>query len=471
MKVLVITLAILLLSGCTTLKRERADLGIPASYQHGGKEGGEIPDRWWEEFGDEEINRLVAEVIERNYDIRIAAERVAEVRAELRKAGALLYPSIEFQTNLARQKQLLSTSGTIYSSSISVTLLPSYEIDLWGKLSSGKKAKVAELLSSEENYRAVIQGAIADAISLYLEMEGIERKIGILKERLRIAKLNLKVVEGRYRRGLISYLDLLQARTHLKEVESQFPFLYRQLKDVQQRLAILSGRYPETRKERSQPVDYFRVLPPVPPGLPSQLLLRRPDIRAKERQMEALYQSLRMARAARFPIINLTGSYGFRSNQLKALFNPENRLWQIALGIVSPIFDAGKLRAEEEAQAARYREGIIDYARTVLQAFYEVESGLAKREELYRERERLLDLLSEAIKAWQVAQERYRQGLIDLLRVLDLEDRVFQTRERMVDVETAILKNRVFLYRALGGGWDQKGPEVKGIKAKGRDGG
>ncbi len=445
-------LLLLVLYGCSPLGKEGIDLAIPPAYRSGRAIEGRIGERWWEEFGDVELNRLVSRVVERNHDIRMAAERVKEARAELAKEGALLYPSIQFEGSLSRQKQVLSGT-TIHSSSLSVTLLPSYEIDLWKGLSSARKERLEMLLSKEEVYRAVIQGAIADAVNLYLEMVGVERKIALKKERLKIADQNLRIIEERYSRGLASFLDLLQARMNLKEIEAELPPLYRHLKDTQQRLSVLSGTYPEVRKEREHPGDYFKVLPPVPSGLPSELLLRRPDIRAKEREMEALYQSLKVARAARFPSISLTGSLGFRSNQLKTLFDPENRLWQIALGLVTPVFDGGRLKAEEDAARSRYREKTIEYAKTVLQAFYEVESGLAKREELYREREALLRLLSRSERTWKVALDRYQRGLIDLLRVLDLEDRVFRTRERIVDVETAILKNRVFLYRALGGGW------------------
>jgi multidrug efflux system outer membrane protein len=273
------------------------------------------------------------------------------------------------------------------------------------------------------------------------------------------------MVESRYRMGLVSYLDLIEAKGNLSEAEALLPLLYQNLYDTQQRLALLTGQYPTTYPENSHDKNYFNLLEPVPPGLPSELLLRRPDIRAAEARINRMYEMLKSARASRFPSITLTGSYGWASTSLSNLFRPENELWQIASGILEPIFDAGKLKKEEQEALSRYREALIFYSKTVLNAFYEVENALLNRKLLLERRNQLLKVLENAKTEEKTSTAQYIRGLTDLLSVLRAKDRRFAAEESLIDVETLILLNRVSLYRALGGGWQSL--NKKGVKRNG----
>ena len=284
-------------------------------------------------------------------------------------------------------------------------------------------------------------------------MESWERRIKIKVDSIENYRLSLAFIERRYQGGLTSILDLRQARRTLARARATLPSLRQELGAVQQKLAVLLGRYPLTRPPRPQPEEYFKRLAPVPPGIPSELLLRRPDIREAEARLRALNARVGMAKASRFPRITLTGSFGYSSEELGQLVHPQSELWNLALGVVQPLFDAGKLKAEQKAAEARYQQGVSEYAKTVLTAFSEVESSLLTRKEQLIRRDRELNFLKEARATQKIAQNQYKSGLADYLTVLSSQQIRFNAEENLVLVDLAILSNRVTLYRVLGGGW------------------
>ena len=189
----------------------------------------------------------------------------------------------------------------------------------------------------------------------------------------------------------------------------------------------------------------------MPPGLPSELLMRRPDIRAAEANLKALTDRIGVAKAARFPRISLTGSYGYASTELDGLLNPGSLLWNIAAGLVQPLFDAGKLKANQRAAEARLKSGLTQYTKTVLRAFSDVEEALLTRKEQLDRRKRVAHFVEEARATQRVAEGRYQRGLTDYLSVLEAQQTRFQAEQNLVLVDLAILTNRVNLHRALGG--------------------
>jgi multidrug efflux system outer membrane protein len=404
---------------------------------------------------------VVEEALRNNLDIERATARILEVRAQFIQTRADRFPQLGFQAQVQRQRQSLeslvpSLQGQQDRETIdsySLALPASFELDLWGRLARAEEAALAELLRAEENRRTISQTVVADTISLYLLIESLERRIQITEESIDSFRRNVTLVENRYKRGLISILDVRQARRILTQAEATLPDLRQELGTTQQRLTVLLGRYPESRAKRDQPEDYYRYLDPVPPGLPSDLLLRRPDIRAAESRLKALNAQVGVAKASRFPRITLTGSFGYKSTELDELFSPHSQLWNLALGMVQPLFDAGKLKAGQEAAEARYRQGIAEYAKQVLTAFSEVEGALLTRKEQLERRERFLKFLNEARATQEVAESRYGRGLVGYLSVLDAQQTRFVAEQNLVQVELAIFTNRVNLHRALGGGW------------------
>lgn len=446
----------------------RPDTGIqvPAAYQYDSSEFTmpEPEDQWWRVFNDPELNLLVEEVLRNNLDIKIATAAVLEVRAQLVSTRADRFPQVDVQGQAERQQLPKGTSVDRTFSSYDLVLPASFEVDLWGRLARAEEAARANLLQAEENRRTVAQTVVAEAVTLYLQMESFERAIEIAERLVESFSRSLTLVESRYKRGLTSVLDVRQARRVLAGAESTLPTLRQNLGTTQQALAVLLGRYPETRPPRLQPEDYYRRLEPVPPGLPSELLLRRPDIRAAEAQLMALNSLVGVAKASRFPRIVLTGSYGYTSEDLDRLFKPENELWSIALGLVQPLFDAGKLQAGQRAAEARYQQGVVEYAKTVLTAFAEVEGAFLIREEQLKRREYVVTFLREAREAQRLAESRYEKGLVDFLTVLDTQRSRFEAEGDLVEVDFILLNNRVNLHRALGGGWADPGPVMLGKK-------
>ena len=455
-----------LLNGCIKMGPDfrRPDTGIqvPGFYQYAptNQEIQWPEEKWWRVFRNPEINRLVEEALKNNLDIRNATARILEVQSQLVNVRAERLPNLNFQGQVQRQRrtmeiptQIGTQQQTQRTTTHNLSLAASFELDLWGRLARAEEAALANLLQAEENRQTVAQTVVAETIILYLQMEAVERQLQITKESIKSYQSNLDLVERRYERGLTSILDVRQARRILARAEVLLPSLRQDLGTIQQKMAVLLGRYPKTRSPRLQRKDYFKFLAPVPPGLPSELLLRRPDIRQAEAELMALNAKVGVAKASRFPDIMLTGSSGYASDELSQLFRPESFLWSLAAGFAQPLFDAGRLKANQRAAEARYQQGVTRYAKKVLSAFSEVEKALLTRKEQLERRDRTLKFLIEARATRKVAETRYMRGLVDYLTVLEAQQTEFQAEENLVLVDLAIMSNRVTLHRVLGGGW------------------
>jgi len=464
--------AVLSLGGCIKLGPDyrRPDIGVqvPETYQQAPEktEPNETDDKWWNIFNDPELNQIVEEALRNNLDIKKSTAAIQVVRAQLVTTRADRFPRVGFQGQGERQRlpKQVSQQGRNVSTdreidTYAMSLPASFEVDLWGRLARAEEAARANLLQAEENRHTVAQTVVGETISLYLQIESFERGIQIAEKLIETIRHSLTLVENRYERGLSSILDLRQARRTLARAEATLPTLRQSLGTTQQRLAVFLGRYPKTRPPRHQPDDYFKRLDPVPSGLPSELLLRRPDVRAAEAQLVALNAEIGVRKASRFPRITLTGAYGYSSDELNRLFRAENELWNIALGITQPLFDAGKLEAGQREAEARYQQGVAEYAKSILTAFSEVESAFLTREEQIKRRDFIVSFVREARATQRIAENRYKRGLADYLTVLDSQQTRFEAERDLLEVDLAIMNNRVTLHRALGGGWAKLPPQ------------
>lgn len=416
---------------------------------------------WWQIFDDPEIDRLVENVVTNNLDIQKAAARVLEAQSVFSQIRADQYPNLNLSVEAGRRSYatinpLTGNAGTKVSDEYSLSLPAAFEVDLWGRLARSTEAAKAQLLSTEENRRTVVQTMIAEAVTLYLNIESTERQIQVNNRSVDAFRKSLEIVEGRYRRGLTTILDVRQASRILAQAESQLPALTAALGIQNQSLAILQGQYPTNKPAKDPGPDYFRLPPDIPPGLPSDLIKRRPDIIAAEGSLHAACAQIGVTEAARFPQIKLTGTFGYASDELNSLFDPKSELWRIAAGGMQSVFDAGKLAANQRAAEARYEQALADYAKTVLLAFGEVEGSLLNRKEKIERRNRLLKYRDEAAATLDVAYDRYSRGLVDYLTVLDSQQVRINAEIQLIAVEFEILSNHVSLCRALGGGWDLK---------------
>jgi multidrug efflux system outer membrane protein len=456
------------LNGCINLgpDYQRPELGveIPGSYQNDRSEqvlNPVIEDLWWQDFDDPELNELVEAVLKRNWDLKQATARILESRAQYVQVSADRWPQVGLNYDWDKRR----TIGDVFGRGSTITThqltFPAiFEIDLWRRLAKASEAARNDILVNEENRRTIAQTLVAETINLYLQIEASERRLQIADQSIEAFKRSLQFVDTRYKRGLTSALDVRQARRLLAGAETRVPQLQQQLGILQQQLSVLLGRYPETRPARPQPADYYRQPDPVPTGLPSTLLLRRPDIRAAEAQLVALNQRIGLAKAARFPSITLTGSYGWNADGKDRLFKSDSVIWNISAGIVQPLMDADRLKARQRGVEAQYQQAISDYASAILNAFAEVEGALLTRKKQLERREREIIFLEEARATQRVAQNRYIKGLSEYLDVLDAQQTRFTAEDNLALVDLNILTNRVNLHRALGGSWAVPEPIV-----------
>ncbi len=472
----------LAIPGCLRLgpDYERPDTGLnlPDKYLSAVVDGirpketsRDSDDNWWEEFEDPRLNQVIANVITGNPDIRKAAASVLEAHALKVQARAARFPALGLDAQAGRQKQpminpLTEDNIVIKSDSFSLAFPASFEVDLWGRLLRASQAARADLLAAEENSRTIAQSLIAEAVSRYFSMQSLTEQLQITRQLTKTIQESLDLVENRYRLGLASILDVHQARQALAQYQAEIPSLVEALGRARQSLAVLQGVYPSVEEINPVRPGRFVLPPPVPAGLPSDLLQRRPDIRAAEAALEAACARIGVARANRFPRISLTGSFGYASDELDFLFKPESELWQIGAGIFQPLFDAGKLKAIEKAARARYQQQLADYAKTLLTAFAEVEGALLTREQQIERLDRLQIFYNEANATQETALDRYQRGLIDYMNVLDAQQAVFQAEISLTKTRYQIYTNRISLYRALGGNWEQEAtgerPHVNG---------
>lgn len=433
---------------------------VPPAYDQGKQT---VPyadlDRWWEQFGDPQLNQVVQDVIKRNLNLEEATARVLELRAAFVKSRSERFPTVTLQGTAQKQRSVnsvsLPTTQTISAEgeSYNLSLAATFEVDLWGKLARSEAAARADLLQAEENRRTVAQTVVASAVTSYFNIRALQRRLVVNQNSLIAYGKSVTFVDGRYRRGLTSALDLRQARRSLAQAKAERPSLEQSLGLAKQDLAVLLGRYPQIKPDPDPGIDYLAHMRPVPPGLPSELLLRRPDLQAAEAGLTSLSEKIGVARAARFPTISLTAGYGYTDNALHTLFSPANELWNLALGLSQPVFNAGRLAAQEDAARARYSQGVASYAKTVLNAFAEVEGALLTRQQQQLRRQLLEEATKEAAATQSTAQGRYIRGLVDYLTVLEAQQTRYNLDDQLVQNELSILTNRVTLHRVLGGGW------------------
>ncbi len=465
---LIIGLVPLLSVGCLNLgpDYQRPGLGteVPVQYRQEVVVGPLVPydDQWWLIFGKPELNEVLAKVIANNWDIRLAAGRILELRAQAQVIRADRFPELDADwqhRTEVRKVDKIRKSGTSRETFrfYDLALPLFYEVDLWGRLARAEEAARFDLLEAEENRLVVAQTVVAEAIRLYFEIEALERSIDITLQLIANFSRNARIIQRRYERGLATALDLRQARRILANAEADIPLQRRDRGNRLHQLGVLMGAYPDIPPIRRHPVNYYTRLPEVPPGLPSDLLQRRPDIRVAEARLKAQNARVGAALAGRFPRISLTGSFGYTSDSFDRLLREDSELWTYTNRITQPLFDYGRLENRQRAAEGRYDQEVANYAQTVLQAFAEVEDALQARREQLERRSRVAVLLDEARATQTVAEKRYVRGLTPYLDVLDAQRARFGAEQDMIQADLALYVNRVNLYLALGGDWADPG--------------
>lgn len=466
-------LAALALAGCGTLgpKYQRPELPVPAAYSDAGAgaPGVAIADDWWTLFGAPGLDRLVEEALAANQDLAAAAARVEEARALAGLARAERFPDIEVEASGSRSKLSPDTAQLPPGFELELdryraTANFSFELDFWGRLARASEALRAELLASEEGRRNVRLAIVAEVATAYFDHAAFARQLGIATGTLGSREESRRLQQARLDAGTISELELAQAQAELASTAATVPALERLLRQTENRLGVLLGRIgraaPSAEAGPSSITALDTVAPPaVPVGLPSELLLRRPDIAAAEHRLIAAHARIAVARAEYFPTIDLTGYAGSESKELSNLFAGGTGIWRAALGLVQPLFDIPKTRRQVEAARARENQALAGYLKSVQSAFAEVEDALIARSTGTAEREALARQVEALTRARRLSGLRYEAGESSYFEVLDAERNLFRAELELARAQRAELVAAVGLFKALGGGWQAEGAQ------------
>ena len=475
---LLATAGMLLVTGCTVgpdYERPDLDTPVPEGYVNpaaGPTLADALPDstvgadwRWWEDFGDTTLNSLVEDALVHNNDLARAVGRVLEARAGLTGAKAPLWPSFEIggQASRSKRSEGLPGFGPLYSNFQMVGLSARYELDLWGKLARGKEAAVATLLASEQNRRTVAQTLIADVVRTWLQIRELQLQVALTERTIASFESSLATVHERYRRGLVGPLDLHLAGQNLSTAEAQLPVFEGQLTATRRRMEILAGRYPSGTIVASDLDDADgglreQIMPEpleqVPAGLPSDLLERRPDLLAAEAELASNTARIGEAKARLYPSISLTADAGTRSDEFDNLFATSTDAWSLVGNLLMPIINRGATQAQIQAAEARTMQATANYRATVLRAFSEVENALDQDIYQARQEEHLIKSVEQSRLSVQLAEERYRRGLDNLLTTLESQRRLFNSESGLLTTQRQRRTARVDLILALGGPWE-----------------
>jgi multidrug efflux system outer membrane protein len=412
--------------------------------------------RWWELFDDPVLNQLIDTALKENKDVRIAAARVEEFAARVDIFRAGYFPQIGYDGEATRNRVSREVYGggaanerkyNNYTAGASL----GWELDLWGRIRNSTEAARAELLAQEENRRAVILSLVSSVATTYVNLRQYDRQLEIAKDTLSSRAESLRLFELKFKGGVVSDLEVAMVRTEYEQAAAAIPPIERQIALTENALSILLGSNPRGIP-RGKSIDAL-VLPPVPEGVPSTLLVRRPDISAAEQNLIAANARIGVARAQYFPTISLTGLFGYASESLSNLLGNSANVWTLGGSAVGPIFTGGRISAELRASEAVRRQTLVGYLQTVQGAFRDVDDALVSvqksREQLVVEGRRV-DALSDYAR---LAKVRYDEGYTSYIDVLDAQNKLFDAQLQYVSIQGDVYGSLVNTYKAMGGGW------------------
>jgi len=428
---------------------------MPETFAQARLSGSFDDGRWWQMFGDSTLDRLMDEAFAENLSLEQAAARLDQYRAASDVARATLSPTISAQGSVQEGEVAMSGLPTGYKPKLSAydaSATASYEVDLWGKLSARRGAAYADFLASENDLRAMILSVSSQLANSYYQAVEYRAQLALLDRTIQSYEAYLELVERRYSLGVAPSVDVYQAEIALAQARGQRALYQANLAAAEHGLSTLIGRYPQTGRvglldTLSRPVSEIR------PGLPSELLQRRPDIRAAYQRLSAADLRWAEAVADRFPRITLTGSAGAKTDELSDLVDPDEIAWNVVAGLALPVFEGGKRKAEADRNAAVFREQTAKYKEVLLTAFREVEDVLVRGE---KQREYVAELEKQVVSAGnslRAATDRYVQGVSDYLPVLLAQTNFYSARRGLLTAKRELISMRVSLVTALGGGW------------------
>ena len=417
---------------------------------------------WWESFGDPVLNDLEKRAGASNQNLKAALARVEQARALARSARADFFPTLVLNPSAIRTRESgnravqpgTAPTQAYTSNTFNLPLDLSYELDVWGKVRRNVEAANADTQGSIAAYETVLLALKATVAQTYFNLRYLDADLAILKNNTEVLKKSLDLVLVRYRGGIANGLDVAQAETLLDSTRAQFIIEGKQRSELEHALAVLIGK---PASEFTLGASTLSLAPPpIPPGLPSELLERRPDIAQAERTMAASNARIGVARSAFFPAIDLTGSVGQSSDKLATLLAGNSFTWYFGPSISLPVFEGGRLAAELTRTRAVYDEAVANYRQQVLVAFQEVEDGLSDLRILANQKAAQAKAVQASRRAREISAFRYKEGAALYLEVLDAQRTVLQNEQLEAQILGMQLVASVQLIKALGGGWQDR---------------
>jgi multidrug efflux system outer membrane protein len=448
---------VLTLSGCITGDRVELGVDIPPAYQtaHGKSAAGRPALDWWRGFRSPELTKLIEEAQTANFDIAAAVARIRQADAQSKIVGSALLPAVDFNANATRSRASQAGSaggGGSERVSYSMALNASYELDFWGKNRALSRAAQETAIGVRFDRDTVAVSTVVTVATAYFLVVTSQERLRSARQNLASAERVLTLIRQRFEAGTASALEVAQQETLVATQRAVIPQLDQTVRQNMAVLAVLVGRAPAYLKVRGGRL-YQLGIPRVSPGLPAELLLQRPDIRSAEAQLAASSASVEAARAAFFPTISLTGQYGIVSAALKNLFTPQAIFYNIAANLAQPVFDGFRLEGQLELAQGRQVELLELYRRAVVSGFGDVEQALIAIAD-NAERERLQQqVVDSSRRAFDIGETRLREGTVDLVTVLIIQQSLFQAEDNLALARQARLQAVLSLFQALGGAW------------------
>jgi NodT family efflux transporter outer membrane factor (OMF) lipoprotein len=415
---------------------------------------------WWRGFNSPQLDSLMAEAEAANFDIGAAVARVREADAQTRIAGAPLLPAVGAAGNIERTRPSDAASGNSIlpatdSTLINPAITVSYQLDFWGKNQASLEAAEALAKASRYNRQTVQLTVEASVASTYFSILALRDRLAVAQANIDSGNEILNALREEENVGTATALDVAQQETVVATQEAEVPPLAEQLQQSVDALAILLGKTPAAMAEFTGTLGDI-AQPAVAPGLPSELLARRPDVAAAEAQLVSANANIRVARAAYFPSINLTAAGGVASVALAGLFGSTGGIYTLAAGVTAPIFEGGAIEGQVQLTKAQYEELLQDYRKSVVSAFSNVEDALAATQQTTRQVARQQIAVDKARNAYDISKAQLEAGTVNLLTVLNTENALFPAEDTLVQAKLARLQALVNLFEALGGGWQQQ---------------
>lgn len=453
-------LLLISLSGCSLLQPHHSQPNLPVTpptWTAEPEKSLPVNTRWLNDLADPALTELIKDAVDRNFDLKAAASRVDAAAANAKISGADRLPQISASLNASRAKRNSIVGGNLISgisNNFQTGLEISWEADIWGRLSHQTRATVFELAASESDYQAARFSLAANIARQWFNSVEAFQQVQLAEETVKNFQRAEDIIVENYQAGINSALDVRLARTNVATAQSQHAARQAQLDSQLRSLQILLGHYPSSSIKHTEKLP--ELTSNVPAGLPSELLQRRPDLMAAERRLLATDERVSQAKKNRLPQFRLTTSGGSSTDEFKNLLDSDTLIWSFTGGITAPLFQGGRLKANQALATANANQALHQYAQTALNAFREVETALAATPLLKKQQQALKTAVGEAYESEQLAGEQYRAGLVDIITWLEAQRQLFTARSNLLQIKNQQLQNRIDLHLALGGDFMQE---------------